>query len=249
MEKLINLITSSEKGPEQFVKNMIEINKDNEDYWYEVFVLPNKECPCSDSFIIDNIGLFMNKYYFKYAYASKDVLNEFIYNDIFNSDLAETFLKTQKLDDKMLERYILDDNTKVDWLLLQRYQNLSSDFIYKYERYLDWKVISQEQYMNLEFLVKNINKLDWNLVITNIKLQSMINEGFISLFQKQNIWDNIGYCNNIDVQTLLKYQNCFTDKSWISILEFKDLTDDEKEIFKLHIEPELYEHLIAMNFE
>ena len=248
MEKLINLITSSEKGAEQFLKNMIEINKDNEDYWYEVFVLSGKESVCPDSFIIDNIELFMNKYYLKYAILSNNVLNEFIDNDIFNSDLAELFLKTQKLDDKMLEQYLLDENTKVDWLLLQEYQNLSSDFIYKYERYLDWKVISQEQYMNLEFIIKNINKLDWNLMITNIKLQPMINEGFISLFQKQNIWDNIGWCNNIDVQTLLKYQNCFTVKSWTSILEFKDLTDDEKEIFKLHVEAELFEHLI-MNFE
>ena len=149
----------------------------------------------------------------------------------------------------MLEQYILDDFNKVDWLLLQEYQNLSSEFIYKYERFLDLKIISQEQFMNLEFLIKNINKLDWSLVITNIKMQPMINEGFISLFQKQDIWDNIGYCNNIDVQTLLKYQNCFTDKSWISILEFKDLIEDEKEIFKLHIESKLYEHLITLNFE
>lgn len=246
MEKLINFITSSDKNAEHFLKNMLEINKDNEDYWQEMFAL-SKDKICSDSFIINNINLFMNKYFFKNATLSDQVLQEFIDNDIFNSDLVEVFLQTQKLNNNMLEQYIL--NNQVDWLLLQEYQILSSDFIYKYEQNLNWKVISQEQYMKLEFLIKNINKLDWSLVITNNKLQLMINEGFISLFQKQDIWDNIGWCRHIDVKTLLKYQNCFTDKSWISILEFKDLTDDEKELFKLHIEPELYEHLTSIDFE
>jgi len=83
--------------------------------------------------------------------------------------------------------------------------------------------------MELKFLIKNINKINWSLIAKNYKMQKIMNESFIKLFINTNIWDNIGWIENIDLNTILIYSEKLNKKSYISILENRDLTEEEKE--------------------
>ena len=71
--------------------------------------------------------------------------------------------------------------------------------------------------MTLEFIIKNKTKIYWKVIPMNIKLQYLMNEGFISLFKNEDIWDNIGWLENVSIETLQKYKEYFTDKTWQSI--------------------------------
>jgi hypothetical protein len=61
-------------------------------------------------------------------------------------------------------------------------------------------------------------------------MKEFINEGIISLFFHTNIWDNIGYCDKIDIETMFKYQEHFNNKSWESIMDHREDELSEEQI-------------------
>jgi hypothetical protein len=80
--------------------------------------------------------------------------------------------------------------------------------------------------MELNFLLKNLKKINWSLVAKNHKMQIIMNESFIKLFSETNIWDNIGWIDNIDVETILKYSDKLNKESYKSIILNKELEEE-----------------------
>ena len=119
---------------------------------------------------------------------SENIINILIKDyDIFDSDHMDNLLTYQILSENLLEKYIFFKKKFVNWDLITEFQNLSTKFINKYEDKLDWKIISKEQHMTLEFIIKNKTKIYWKVIPMNIKLQYLMNEGFISLFKNEDI--------------------------------------------------------------
>jgi hypothetical protein len=235
IETFINFLQSHESYSNLFIQNMLKSNYDNEDYWSDILSVMIFSDVKVEKFVLDNFSLFNTKYLIIYGnLLSTKIIDELIENEIFHSDSVNELLINQHLTNEQIQKYIETvgiNNT--NWELLQEYQNLTENFINKYEHNLDWDLISENQFMELKFLIKNINKINWSLIAKNYKMQKIMNESFIKLFINTNIWDNVGWIENIDFKTIFIYRDKLNIKSYISILENKDLTDDERETVEI----------------
>jgi len=231
IETFINFLQSNDSYSNLFIQNMLKTNYDNEDYWSDILSVMIFSDVKVEKFVLDNFSLFNTKYLIIYGnLLSTKIIDELIQNEIFHSNSVNDLLINQHLTNDQIEKYIDTVNiNNVNWELLQEYQNLTENFISKYEHNLDWNLISENQFMELKFLIKNINKINWSLIAKNYKMQKIMNESFIKLFINTNIWDNIGWIENIDLNTILIYSEKLNKKSYISILENRDLTEEEKE--------------------
>lgn len=217
------------------INKLMKENYDNEDYWEFLF----KSMQFDNEFIKNNYNDINVKYLIKYQFLSEDLLlwmDETNYNPKYNYLL----IKYQILPEILLIKYI--DNTpieKIDFYNLALNQNLPDEIIDKYEKHFDWDIISQEQLLKLETLVKYNKKINWSLLPLNIKTQYLFNDTFILVFQKENIWDNIGWMDNVTIDCLWDNKNLITNKGWFSIIEHKELSNDKIEDFINNIIPQL----------
>lgn len=217
------------------INKLMKENYENEDYWKFLF----KSMQFDNEFIKNNYNDINVKYLIKYQFLSEDLLlwmDETNYNPKYNYLL----IKYQILPEILLIKYI--DNTpieKIDFYNLALNQNLSDEIIDKYEKHFDWDIISQEQLLKLETLVKYNKKINWSLLPLNIKTQYLFNDTFILVFQKENIWDNIGWMDNVTIDCLWDNKNLITNKGWFSIIEHKELSNDKIEDFINNIIPQL----------
>ena len=228
INNFIQFLKSNETYANQFIKNMLKSNYSNEDYWSEILSVMLFSDKKVENFVLDNLSLFNHKFLIKHSLSlSERIIDELINLDIFSElDDVENLLELQHLNIKQIEEYI-STNTCIKWELLQEYQNLTSDFIEKYEDKLDWDLISENQFMELNFLLKNVKKINWSLVAKNHKMQTIMNESFVKLFSETNIWDNIGWIDNIEVDVILKYSDKLNKESYKSILLNKEIEEDE----------------------
>ena len=155
-----------------------------------------------NDFIKINYNDINVEYLIKYQFLSEDLLlwmDETNYNPKYNHLL----IKYQILPAILLIKYI--DNTpieKIDFYNLALNQNLPDEIIDKYEKHFNWDIISQEQLLKLETIVKYNKKINWSLLPLNIKTQYLFNDTFILVFQKENIWDNIGCMDNVTINCI-----------------------------------------------
>ena len=232
MNKFLQFLQSNETYANQFIKNMLKTNYENEDYWSEILSVMLFSDKKVENFVLDNFSLFNHTFLIKYGLSlSEKIIDELISLDIFSEcNNVNNLLELQHLNIEQIEKYISNSHSNnIKWDLLQEYQNLTSSFIEKYEDKLDWDLISENQFMELNFLIKNLKKINWSLVAKNHKMQTIMNESFVKLFSDTNIWDNIGWIDNIDVETILKYSDKLNKKSYKSIILNKEIDDDLKE--------------------
>jgi hypothetical protein len=230
INNFIQFLKSNETYANQFIKNMLKSNYSNEDYWSEILSVMLFSDKKVEDFVLDNLSLFNHKFLIKHGLSlSERIIDELINLDIFSElDDVENLLELQHLNIKQIEKYISNNtSTCIKWELLQEYQNLTSDFIEKYEDKLDWDLISENQFMELNFLLKNVKKINWSLVAKNHKMQTIMNESFVKLFSETNIWDNIGWIDNIEVDVILKYSDKLNKESYKSILLNKEIEEEE----------------------
>jgi hypothetical protein len=226
INNFIQFLQSNETYSNKFIKNMLQTNYSNEDYWSEILSLMLFSDKKVEDFVLNNLYLFNYTFLIKYGLSlSERIIDELINLDIFNSDDVDNLLELQHLNIKQIEEYV-STSTCIKWNLLQEYQNLTSDFIDKYEDKLDWDLISENQFMELNFLIKNIKKINWSLVAKNHKMQTIMNESFVKLFSDTNIWDNIGWIDNMEVDVILKYSDKLNKESYKSILLNKEIEDE-----------------------
>jgi len=217
------------------INKLMKENYDNEDYWEFLF----KSVQFDNDFIKINYNDINVEYLIKYQFLSEDLLlwmNETNYNPKYNNLL----IKYQILPEILLIKYI--DNTpieQIDFYNLALNQNLPDEIIDKYEKYLNWDIISQEQLLKLETLVKYNKKINWSLLPLNLKTQYLFNDTFILVFQKENIWDNIGWMDKVTIDCIWENKNLLTNKGWFSIIEHKELSTDKIEDFINNIIPQL----------
>jgi hypothetical protein len=217
------------------INKLMKENYDNEDYWKFLF----ESMQFDNEFIKNNYNDINVKYLIKYQFLSEDLLlwmDETNYNPKYNYLL----IKYQILPEILLIKYI--DNTpieKIDFYNLALNQNLPDEIIDKYEKHFNWDIISQEQLLKLETIVKYNKKINWSLLPLNIKTQYLFNDTFILVFQKENIWDNIGWMDNVTIDCIWNNKNLITNKGWFSIIEHKELSNDKIEDFINNIIPQL----------
>lgn len=229
INNFIKYIQSNETHSNEFIKNMLKTNYSNEDYWSEILSVMLFTDKKVENFVLDNLSLFNHTFLIKHGLSlSEQIIDELINLDIFTSDNVENLLELQHLNILQIEKYIKKSNN-IKWELLQEYQNLTPSFIKKYEDKLDWDLISENQFMEINFLIRNLKKINWSLVAKNNKMQTIMNDSFVKLFSNTNIWDNIGWINNMEVDVILRYSDKLNKKSYKSILLNKELTQDMKE--------------------
>lgn len=205
-----------------FIISVIRQHRDDEEYY--TTVLNTVSIP--HDFFYHHINIFNTYLLSKHCILEDETIQYFLDEEIVEHT---HILKYQILSSSMLKKYIQNINPL--WDIITEYQDISCNILQIYADKLNWLLVSENQFMDLQFLIQNINHIHWDQLPFNTRMKKFINEGMITLFQQTNIWDNIGYCDNIDLETILVYQNKFTILSWNSILEHRDLTDIQIEEF------------------
>lgn len=207
----------------EFILRTIFNHKYDEDYYKEVLALTTVPF---DMFI-SHSNIFNYDYFTRHCQLDEKTVQYFIdeESDIIDID---TLLTYQRFSEQQVEKYIESENP--NWDILTEYQNVPCKIMQQNKDKLDWHIITENQYMDLEFLISNINNIIWDQLPLNMKMNRYINEGMITLFQQTNIWNNIGYCDIIPIETMMKYKNKFTKLSWESILENMELDEETKKL-------------------
>lgn len=232
LKEFIKLFNNNDKI---VIKKIMNENYDNEDYWKFIF----ESLEINDEFIQNNYNEINIKYLIKYQYLSESLL---IWLDKHNNinDYYEELIKYQILPNNLLEKYL--QNTllqKIDFYNLALNQNLTDEILEKYKDHLDWDIISQEQLLKLQTILKYKDIINWSLLPLNIKTQYLFNDSFVLIFQKENIWDNIGWMDQVTQKCLWEYKNLISNKGWLSIIEHKELEEDKLNEFINDILPSL----------
>lgn len=222
MENFVNYLKSDPNASNQFIKGIMKQNWSNQEYWEEIIPLLNFADSRVEKYVQDNIEDFRIGFLIKYSHCASTKIIDLIigYAELLEQEDLENLIQFQKLTPKQLDQVIeLASNSCSSKLikLAQEYQQLTSDFILKYESYINWDLISENQFMDLKFLLKYKSKLNWELVALNQHLQPIFNESFLKLFEDTNIWDGIGFMEQITTEIIEKYKYKLTDKSYKSI--------------------------------
>jgi hypothetical protein len=236
LKELIKLFNNNKDNNNNLIINkLMKENYENEDYWK--FLLQSIEF--EEDFIKSNFDDINKEYLIKYQVLTENLLLWMNKNN-FDSKYNNLLIKNQILPESLLRKYI--ENTpieKIDFYNLALNQNLTDDIIEKYENYFDWDIISREQLLKLQTIVKYNNKINWSLLPLNMKTQYLFNDTFILVFQKENIWDNIGWMDQVTNECLWEFKNLITNKGWLTIIEHKQLSNDNIEDFIKNIMPQI----------
>ena len=236
LKELIKLFNNNKDNNNNLIINkLMKENYENEDYWK--FLLESIQF--DEDFIKSNYDDINKEYLIKYQVLTENLLlwmdkkhSNYNYNDLL--------IKYQILPESLLKKYI--ENTpieKIDFYNLALNQNLDEDIIEKYEKYLDWDIVSREQFLKLNTIVKYNKNINWSLLPLNMKTQYLFNDTFILIFQKENFWDNIGWMDQVTNECLWGFKNLITNKGWLSIIEHKQLSNENIEDFINNIMPQL----------
>lgn len=236
LKELIKLLNNNKDNNNNLIINkLMKENYDNEDYWK--FLLESMQF--DEEFIKSNYDDINKEYLIKYQVLTENVL---LWMDTKNSNSKynDLLIKYQILPESLLRKYI--ENTpieKIDFYNLALNQNLADDIIEKYDKHLDWDIVSREQLLKLQTVVKYNKKINWSLLPLNMKTQYLFNDTFILVFQKENIWDNIGWMDQVTNECLWGFKNLITSNGWLTIIEHKQLSLDNIEDFINNIMPQL----------
>lgn len=202
-----------------FLKKILKENYDNEKYYEEI--LSTKV----DLHFIKTFEESLNfEFFFRYSILNPETIKYIYKNKLYESNEGG-FLRFNKLDIEDLTDYIKNGNN-IDWEILLENQDFTSKLLTENIKNLNWEITSEYQYMDYKFLTENIKNIKWHLVPLNHKITNSINEAFVIMFKETDIWDNIGYCDNISLEFLLKNKDKLTEKSWSSILEYKKISKE-----------------------
>lgn len=200
------------------IKTLIKNQRHNKDYYYEVL----SKYELSYSLFLE----YVDDLNIDYLVETQKSLDHSIIRHIVSNYMVDIphLLRYQYVPNDIICNY-LDNDEHIDEIC--EYQILTFDELDKYTDKLNWLIISKNQFLELKSLIKFIDYIKWDKLVFNYAMVNHINEGFITLFQQTNIWDTIGY-SDIDTDTLFKYKDKFTDKTYESLRVRTEivLTDD-----------------------
>lgn len=209
----------------KFLIQTIKQCYDDEIYYSDV--LSQTKLP--HNFIYNNFDIFNVVYLIKFCKLTNETIN-FLFND---EDIDnEILLRYQQLPKETLVNYI-DKVIDTDlWFFIQEYQAIPCNILERYKTKVDWKIISEHQFFDIKFMFDNVKNIHWSQLVFNPRMKYFVNEGIITLYQDTDIWDTIGYCDNLSVTKLLEYKDNFTRSSWESLMEYREdeMTEEQKDL-------------------
>jgi hypothetical protein len=224
LKEFVKLINNNDN---LVIQKMMKENYENEDYWK--FILESLQL--NNDFIKTNFIDINIKYLIKYQLLSEEMLLWLDKQNNINK-YYKYLIKYQILPDSLLEKYLNNTSIEnIDFYNVALNQNLNDEILEKYQDKLDWNIISQEQLLRIQTIIKYKDKINWSLLPLNIKTQYLFNDSFVLVFQKENIWDNIGWMDRVTTECLWEYKNLITNQGWLSIIEHKELEEEKLEEF------------------
>lgn len=215
------------KNPAAICNFIEELNKDDSNYWDYM----SKNPDLKDDYIIKNKDRLNWKLLIENQKFSESLLgNELIADKLMEN--IDHLLEYQLLPSKFITDYVENNNLEeVNWNTLVKRQHLSEDFMRKYKNYLDWYWLSQEQWMTLEFIMEfadideNGVGIHWDVLPCNQEISYLLNDGFVILFQNKEIWENIGWIDNLSEDCITKFKDRIPDTAWADLLEHHELSE------------------------
>lgn len=215
----------------QFLLSVIKHSHDSENYYAVTLsqvILPH-------DFVYENIEIFNIEYLIRFCKLTNKTII-FLFEDEFIDN--NLLLKHQQLPDDTLIKYIEKVIDTDEWVFLQEFQCIPCNIFERYKNKVDWKIISEHQFFDIKFMFDNVKNIHWSQLVFNPRMKQYVNEGIITLYQDTDIWDTIGYCDNVEVSKMLEYQVYFTLSSWESLIEYRedDLSEEQLELVKAKID-------------
>jgi len=245
LKDIIELISTNKKLSDKLILNTIKENYDSEDYWKYIIEKIN----LSNDFILEHIQHLNLDYILKYQKIDSEIIsnNKFLQN-IIDRDHVNTLVRYQTISFQTLDYIILNGYVDTDfWNIISQYQNLTNEYIRKYDDKLNWKLISTFQNIDLLLITDYLDKIDWKNIPLNISSSSIINNNTITIFENFPIWDNIACLNNLSNDILFKYFDKLSYNSIINILSYRDLNQTFIKKIIEHFNDESVWKLISMN--
>lgn len=201
------------------IENIIKNNFNNEEYYKEVMAV----CPWTFRKFEEYVEVINFQYFVKYCkYLPTNIIEYIITEELI--DIHELIMY-QQLPDDTIESFFINNETELILSSLET-QFVNNRILCKYKDKLNWKLVSEHQFMDLQFLIEHVKLIHWSVIPFNPKMLPHINEGFIVLFQITNIWDNIAY-TDIETDVLIKYKRFFTEKTYETFLEYRDISKEQ----------------------
>lgn len=215
----------------KFLLQTIKQSQDDENYY--AMILNQVTLP--HDFVYDNIDIFNLEYLIRFCKLTNKTIISLFEDEFIDNHIL---LRHQQLPTDTLIKYIEKVIDTDEWIFLQEYQCIPCNIFERYKSKLDWKIISEHQFFDIKFMFDNVKNIHWSQLVFNPRMKQYVNEGIITLYQDTDIWDTIGYCDNVDVSKMLEYQIYFTLDSWKSLLEYReeDLSIEQLELVKAKIE-------------
>ena len=115
-----------------------------------------------------------------------------------------------------------------DWKEISKFQNLSENFIRKYQDKVNWRNISNYQKLSEDFIRDHQDKVDW----TNISHHQTLSEDFIREFQDKVNWAIICTYQKLSEDFIREFQDRV---DWNEIKDAQKLSENFVKEFSLVI--------------
>ncbi len=212
-------------GDETVLKNLdkyiYDTNKNDTKYWD--FIISNTILD-KDKIITNLEYIDINLLIEKQPLSSELLLNDDIWNQIKENELNNLIIKHQKLKYDVIEKLLNDFNDN-NWIDLCTYQNLSINIMEEYKEYIIWDIISENQFMTFEFIYDNKTLINWPLLCKNIKIEYLLNEAFISLFEDYNVWNILIWSKNITEAYIIDHLHKLSNEQILELLDIRNLNE------------------------
>jgi len=208
----------------QLMLDIIKERQNDEEYYINVL----ESLDFDFKLFYDNIEIFNIRHLVNHCKLNEEIVNHLISEELEDFDFI---IEKQQISDMLIDNILSKDPKyyTVDRMYnIQIMQRISCKLIQKHTDILDMQLISENQFLDCRYLIDNRDKINWAEIMLNQKMHPVINEGFIALFYKTNLWDNIAF-SGICIETIVKYKEHFTEKSYKGFMEVHELNHEEIE--------------------
>ncbi len=146
---------------------------------------------------------------------SEEILETF-YNQL--KKYLEDICEYQQLSEHFMKKHFKDLDINC-WFNISTFQNLSEDFIQRYNGYVSWNIISSCQILSENFIIKHRKSVNWQCISKSQKLSEKFIKAYIdkidfiliSRYQQLSMDFILKYENKLDMTYIAKYQESYNE--------------------------------------